>query len=111
MPIRVFFGAGLLAKETRPRARRVCNPTHVMITTWKQWLAVAACFDRAPDVSANPCYQMFCQSKLIAAVAACSWLQSRHAVASCEARGMSWRAVAACSCVLRRDRCDFALAS
>ena len=64
MPIRVFFGAGLLAKETRPRARRVCNPTHVMITTWKQWLAVAACFDRAPDVSAIPRMLLFCFAKV-----------------------------------------------
>ena len=43
MPIRVFFGPGLLAKEIRPRARRFRNPTHVIITTWKPWLAVAAC--------------------------------------------------------------------
>ena len=90
MPIRVFFGPGLFAKEIRPRARRFRNPTHVM----------------------NCSYGV----QLIAAVAAYSWLQSRHAasdyaVASYAARGMSGRAVAACSCVLRRTRFDFTLAS
>ena len=90
MPIRVFFGPGLLAKEIRPRARCFRNPTHVM----------------------NCSYGV----QLIAAVAAYSWLQSRHAagdyaVASYAARGMSGRAVAACSCVLRRTRFDFTLAS
>ena len=90
MPIRVFFGPGLLAKEIRPRARCFRNPTHVM----------------------NCSYGV----QLIAAVAAYSWLQSRHAVgdyavASYAASGMSGRAVAACSCVLRRTRFDFTLAS
>ncbi len=93
MTIRVFFGPGLLAKEIRPRARRFRNPTHVM----------------------NCGYGVHLLS-VIAAVAAYSWLQSRHAagdyaVASYAARGMSGRAVAACSCVLRRTRFDFTLAS
>ena len=86
MPIRVFFGPGLLAKEIRPRARRFRNPTHVM----------------------NCGYGVHLLS-VIAAVAAYSWLQSRHAagdyaVASYAARGMSWlqlrRAVVGCSCGL-----------
>ena len=51
MRIRVLFGPGLLAKEIRPRVR---NPTHVMVVTWKPWLAVAAWSDHAPDVSAIP---------------------------------------------------------
>ena len=89
----VFFGPGLFAKEIRPRARRFRNPTHVM----------------------NCGYGVHLLS-VIAAVAAYSWLQSRHAagdyaVASYAARGMSGRAVAACSCVLRRTRFDFTLAS
>ena len=54
MPIRVFFGPGLLAKEIRPRARRFRNPTHVM----------------------NCGYGVHLLS-VIAAVAAYSWLQSR----------------------------------
>ena len=57
MPIRVFFGPGLLAKEIRPRARRFRNPTHVM----------------------NCSYGV----QLIAAVAAYSWLQLRRAVVGC----------------------------
>ena len=86
MTIRVFFGPGLLAKEIRPRARRFRNPTHVM----------------------NCGYGVHLLS-VIAAVAAYSWLQSRHAagdyaVASYAARGMSWlqlrRAVVGCSCGL-----------
>ena len=86
MPIRVFFGPGLFAKEIRPRARRFRNPTHVM----------------------NCGYGVHLLS-VIAAVAAYSWLQSRHAagdyaVASYAARGMSWlqlrRAVVGCSCGL-----------
>ena len=98
MPIRVFFGPGLLAKEIRPRARRFRNPTHVMKTNYMEAMACS--------------YGV----QLIAAVAAYSWLQSRHAVgdyavASYAARGMSGRAVAACSCVLRRTRFDFTLAS
>ena len=93
MPIRVFFGPGLFAKEIRPRARRFRNPTHVM----------------------NCGYGVHLLS-VIAAVEAYSWLQSRHAagdyaVASYAARGMSGRAVAACRCVLRRTRFDFTLAS
>ena len=51
MPIKVFFGPGLLAKEIRPRARCFRNPMHVM----------------------NCSYGV----QLIAAVAAYSWLQSR----------------------------------
>ena len=98
MPIRVFFGPGLLAKEIRPRARRFRNPTHVMKTNYMEAMACS--------------YGV----QLIAAVAAYSWLQSRHAVgdyavASYAARGMSGRAVAACSCVLRRTRFDLTLAS
>ena len=62
MPIRVFFGPGLLAKEIRPRARRFRNPTHVMKTNYMEAMACS------------------CGVQLIAAVAACSWLQSRHAV-------------------------------
>ena len=98
MPIKVFFGPGLLAKEIRPRARRFRNPTHVMITNYMEAMACS------------------CGVQLIAAVAACSWLQSRHAVgnyvvSSYAARVMSGRAVAACSCVLRRARFDFTLAS
>ena len=98
MHIRVFFGPGLLAKEIRPRARRFRNPTHVMKTNYMEAMACS--------------YGV----QLIAAVAAYSWLQSRHAasdyaVASYAARGMSGRAVAACSCVLRRTRFDFTLAS
>ena len=86
MPIRVFLGPGLFAKEIRPRARRFRNPTHVM----------------------NCGYGVHLLS-VIAAVAAYSWLQSRHAagdyaVASYAARGMSWlqlrRAVVGCSCGL-----------
>ena len=86
MPIRVFFGPGLFAKEIRPRARRFRNPTHVM----------------------NCGYGVHLLS-VIAAVAAYSWLQSRHAagdyaVASYAARGMSWlqlrRAGVGCSCGL-----------
>ena len=86
MPIRVFFGPGLFAKEIRPRARRFRNPTHIM----------------------NCGYGVHLLS-VIAAVAAYSWLQSRHAagdyaVASYAARGMSWlqlrRAVVGCSCGL-----------
>ena len=62
----------------------------------------------------HACYENYMEAmacsygvQLIAAVAAYSWLQSRHAVgnyavASYAARGMSGRAVAACSCVLRR---------
>ena len=57
MPIRVFFGPGLFAKEIRPRARRFRNPTHVM----------------------NCSYGV----QLIAAVAAYSWLQLRRAVVGC----------------------------
>ena len=98
MPIRVLFGPRLLAQEIRPRARCFRNPTHVMITNY---MASMVCS---------------CGVQLIAAVAACNWLQSRHAVgdyavASYAARGMSGRAVAACSCVLRRTRFDFTLAS
>ena len=98
MPIRVPFGPGLLAKEIRPRARRFGNPTRVMITNYMEAMA------------------RNCGVQLIAAVAACSLLQSRHAVGNCAvssyaARGMSGRAVSACSCVLRRARFDFTLAS
>ena len=60
MPIRVFFGPGLLAKEIRPRARRFRNPTHVM----------------------NCGYGVHLLS-VIAAVAAYSWLQLRRAVVGC----------------------------
>ena len=93
MTIRAFFGPGLFAKEIRPRARRFRNPTHVM----------------------NCGYGVHLLS-VIAAVAAYSWLQSRHAAgdyafASYAARGMSGRAVAACSRVLRLARIDFVLAS
>ena len=57
MPIRVFFGPGLLAKEIRPRARCFRNPMHVM----------------------NCSYGV----QLIAAVAAYSWLQLRREVVGC----------------------------
>ena len=75
--------------------------------------------DHAPDVFRNHVMEAMACSygvQLIAAVSAYSWLQSRHAVgnsavASYAARGMSGRAVAACSCVLRRTRFDFTLAS
>ena len=62
MRIRVFFGPGLLAKEIRPRARRFRNPTHVIITNGMEAMACS------------------CGVQLLAAVAACSWPQSRHAV-------------------------------
>ena len=60
MPIRVFFGPGLFAKEIRPRARRFRNPTHVM----------------------NCGYGVHLLS-VIAAIAAYSWLQLRRAVVGC----------------------------
>ena len=42
MPIRVFFGPWLLAKEIRPRARRFQSPVHVITTSWLECVPPAA---------------------------------------------------------------------
>ena len=98
MPIKVFFGPGLLAKEIRPRARRFLNPTHVIIITWIGMCA--AQYHGSHRLQLRRAVVGCSCGLQLAAVAACSW----HAVASSDARGMSGHAVAACSCVLRRAR-------
>ena len=83
MPIRVFFGPGLLAKEIRPRARRFLNPTHVMII---QWIGMCAAQYHGSHRLQLRRAVVGCSCGLqLAAVAACSW----HAVSSSDARGMS----------------------
>ena len=56
MPIRVFFGPGLLAKEIRPRARCFRNPTHVKIITWIGMCAAQLPWKPSLAVAAGSCW-------------------------------------------------------
>ena len=80
-------------RPTFPESRTCHNDFMARMRTASSSNVVAACSWPQSRLAIGSSYGLH-----LAAVAACC----RHAVASSDARGMSWHAVPACSCVLRR---------